>query len=160
MKSVLQNWVQELSFMQQSVLIAAIRAPDGLRKDHPIKVIMRWYRRCTLISAFDNKAILDPYVKGGGSFTGPLTENEFKNARQTYLKHIDEMPHHFQLHMMHAAEIIGYKHSDIEIRKWWNEFYLMIVNDAHLFPEPKNDMDKRLSDNEICWREREIILAD
>jgi len=33
-RSVLQDWVHELTFMQQSVLIAAVRGPDGIRKDH------------------------------------------------------------------------------------------------------------------------------
>lgn len=158
-KQVLQDWVTALLFMQQSVLIAAVRAPDGLRKDHPIKVIMRWYRRCILISAFDGKPLLNPFSSGGGSFTGPLSSDEFDRARGTYLSYVDEMPHHFQLHMMHAVEIVGYCHSDKSIRHWWNKFYTMIVNDAHLTPETFEDMNTRLSDNEIAWRAREVVTA-
>ncbi|SDF30085.1 hypothetical protein SAMN04488105_116128 [Salipiger thiooxidans] len=33
-----------------------------------------------------------------------------------YLQSLDELPHHFQLHFMHAAEIIGYKHPDPRCR--------------------------------------------
>lgn len=167
--SVLQDWVEDLTYMQQSVLIAAVRAPDGLPKNHPVKVIMRWYRRCVLLSAFDGTAILNPHSLGGGSFTGPFTEEHakamgiegqpFSEVRKVYLAHVDEMPHHFQLHMMHAAQIVGYKHSDLEVRRWWNEFYLMIVNDAHLFPESEELMDSRLGDNETQWRAREEVVA-
>lgn len=187
--SVLQQWVEDTTFMQQSVLMASIRAPDGLRKDHPVKVLMRWYRRCTLLSAFDRVVLDNPFSPGGGSFTGPFTaehageyrfvrmtageveewwdvvstleqrQEVFDGMRKVYLRYVDEMPHHFQLHLMHAAQIVGYKHSDPAIAKWWLDFYHMIVNDAHLFPESEELMDMRLSDTEAGWRAREEVTA-
>lgn len=176
--AVQQAWVCNLSLMQQSVLFAAIRAPDGLRKDHPVKVLMRWYRRCILLSAFDKCALTDPFVGGGGSFTGPfekahaieifgLNENLdghllghwFDKTREMYLRHVDEMPHHFQLHFMHAAQIVGVHHPVHDIRYWWKEFYLMIVNDAHLHPETDEEMLLRLSDDKDEWRKREEVTA-
>jgi hypothetical protein len=186
MTAVLQGWVCDLTFMQQSVLIAAVRAPDGLRKDHPVKVVMRWYRRCVMLSAFEGKALADPFSPGGGSFTGPFEPyhaitmgiipsnaevgdlfisdhpdawKTFDQVRDVYLRHVDEMPHHFQLHFMHAAQIVGYKHADGLIQKWWRDFYEMIVNDAHLYPESKCQMDARLGDNESGWRAREVVTA-
>jgi len=33
-------------------------------------------------------------------------------ALKEYLYSVDEVPHHFHLHLMHAAEILGYKHPD------------------------------------------------
>lgn len=179
-KAVQQGWVLELSYMQQSVLMAAVRAPDGIRKDHPVKVLLRWYRRCVLLSAFDGRALLDPFEPGGGSFTGPFTHShaeEFLNRyitevswqderlrwlgemRSVYLRHVDEMPHHFQLHFMHAAQIVGFKHDVDWVREWWRTFYEMIVNDAHLYPESEAQMDERLSDNERAWRAREEVTA-
>lgn len=184
-QSVLQPWVVALPFMQQSVLIAAVRAPDGLRKDHPVKVIMRWYRRCVLFGAFDRNVFATPFCPGGGSFTGPFTpehaqqycgsvgagfywrgntvpadpQQQFDHMREVYLRYVDEMPHHFQLHLMHAAQIIGYKHPDPATREWWSIFYRMIVNDAHLFPESEELMDMRLGDTEAGWRAREEVTA-
>lgn len=180
-----QSWVLEIPIMQQSVLFAAIRAPDGLPKNHPVKVLMRWYRRCVLLSAFEKRALTDPFEDGGGSFTGPFTQahadkfcdgvgrsfywrgnfipanaqESFDYMRKVYLECVDEMPHHFQLHFMHAAQIVGVHHSDLKIRKWWNEFYLMIVNDAHLFPEAPALMNIRLSDNSEEWKRREEVTA-
>lgn len=187
---VQQPWVLHIPMMQQSVLFAAIRAPDGLRKNHPVKVLMRWFRRCILMSAFDKDALTDPFAPGGGSFTGPFelhhaveffgrtwnpanpmasrsTEWVFENKpwacidrmREFYLEHVDEIPHHFQLHLMHAAQIVGVHHPDKFIRGWWAHFYAMLVNDAHLQPETPEAMNLRLSDNSAEWKAREVVTA-
>jgi len=166
-RSVLQDWVHNLTFMQQSVLIAAVRGPDGLRKDHCSKVLCRWLRRCFLFSAFQRRPYDNPWELGGGSFTGPscLPEGDFlwevpmDKAVEEYLRHVDEMPHHFQLHFMHAAEILGYKHENLRIRAWWHRTYITLVNDAHLWPESEAQMDRRLGDFEAHWREREEVTA-
>ncbi|MGA9774021.1 MAG: hypothetical protein WBV94_33630 [Blastocatellia bacterium] len=161
-RSVLQDWVHDLTFMQQSVLIAAVRGPDGIRKDHPVKVLCRWLRRSFLISAFNRCALLDPYEAGGGSFTGPCCSEEVRDlehALELYLRSVDEIPHHFQLHFMHAAEILGYKHPDAKVKHWWNLCYCKLVNDAHLYPESEEQMDRRLGDYETNWREREEVVA-
>jgi hypothetical protein len=161
-KSVLQDWVMTLTFMQQSVLIAAVRGPDGIRKNHPVKVLMRWYRRCILLSAFSGTVFENAYEKGGGSFTGPVDNGVCKNladAFKQYLESVDELPHHFQLHFMHAVEILGYKHPNSVHRAYWNNIYNRIVNDAHLRPETEQAMDRRLGDNENHWCEAEEVVA-
>lgn len=194
-------WVVELPVMMQSVIFAAVRAPDGLRKDHPVKCLMRWYRRSVLMLAFEKEERDDPFSEGGGSFTGPFTAyhfwhfiaphrpwlealhdwqswedgarektphgercrtrmlRAFNDMRNVYLRHVDEMPHHFQLHFMHAAQIVGAYHPNDFVRVWWEEFYLMIVNDAHLHPESFEELRKRLSDSEEEWRSREQVTA-
>lgn len=166
--SVLQEWVQRLTFMQQSVLIAAVRGPDGIAKNHISKVLLRWYRRCVLYSAFESKVhgypytITDPYATGGGSFTGPASNKDYPTLKYVvdeYLSSLDELPHHFQLHFMHAAEILGYKHPEERCRAWWNHFYLRLANDMHLNPETEEQMNKRLGDLEEDWRAAEEVVA-
>jgi len=159
MPTLLQPWVNDLTYMQQGVLVSAVRAPDGLRKEHPIKLLMRWYRRSILVMAFEKTIYLDPSELGGGSFTGPVPASDFRTIRENYLRHVDEMSHHFQLHMMHAAEILGYKHTHLSTRQWWSEFYLAIVCDAHLRPETEHDMDIRLGDKYADWRASEVVVA-
>lgn len=165
-RSVLQDWVQTLTLMQQAVLLTAIRGPDGIQKDHVAKVILRWYRRCVLVLAFDGSSLgesLDDATRpGGGSFTGPLTpaiHGTLDEVVDRYLRSVDELPHHFQLHLMHAAEILGYKFPHEPVRTWWNIFYLRLVRDAHLNPETVAQMDKRLGDNEKNWRAAEEVVA-
>ena len=172
-----QEWVNQLSIMKQSVIFAAVRAPDGIRKNHPVKVMMRWYRRCTLVSAFDGAIYDSPTEPGGGSFTGPFTADHarevfgirtdreefiaeaFERLPLKYLEYVDELPHHFQLHLMHAAHIIAVYHPEWYPRSWWRQFYNVVVNDMHLMPEPDGMMAERLSDNEEKWRVRERAPA-
>jgi len=174
-RSVLQDWTNNLTFMMQSVLITSCRGPDGIRKDHPVKVLIRYLRRSFLICAFDGKVRWSPYEEGGGSFTGPLhltpEQKIARNGRDddgvghidgyvgTYLKHVDELPHHFQLHLMHAAEILGYEHPDSDVRGFWNTFYRSVVKDAHLYPESRQQLWRRLGDVESQWREGEVVVA-
>jgi hypothetical protein len=160
--SVLQPWVEKLTLMQQTVLITAVRGPDGIQKDHISKVLLRWYRRCILYSAFDGSVYLNPYCAGGGSFMGPSAKKykeTLDDVVDGYLRSVDEIPHHFQLHFMHAAEILGYCHEDFTIRGWWHNFYKRIVNDAHLNIETYEQMKKRLGDNEEDWRFAEEVTA-
>jgi len=179
---VQQDWVLRIPLMQQTVLLTAIRGPDGVRKNHPVKCLLRWFRRSVLLSAMDGKSFVDPFEKGGGSFTGPFTralaaeylgEREvnhhlaarpnswslFNKMPGVYLDHVDELPHHFQLHFMHAAQIIGAHHDNEQTAQWWRHFYLMLVNDMHLHPETDEEMNLRLSDNEEQWRARENVGA-
>lgn len=196
--SVVQLWVQRLTRMQQSVLFAAIRGPDGISKNHISKKLIRFLRRCVLKAAFDNLVYPVPYDPKeanwkSGSFTGPScyrgpfgfhafnpddrragtalqdlldqtqAHPDWQSAMQEvitlYLETVDELPHHFQLHFMHAAEIIGYKHPWPSHRAWWHHTYCRLVNDAHLVIESERNMDIRLGDSERQWRDAEEVTA-
>lgn len=170
MPSVTQEWVQKLTFMQQTVLITATRGPDGLHKDHVSKLLLRWLRRCFLVSAMDGKVLDTPRTPGGGSFMGPSLGPHTVNKKYQweidmwrvfgkYVKSLDEVPHHFQLHFMHAAEILGYKHPSISIRQFWNHVYQSLVKDMHLSSESEEMMDFRLGDSENAWRSCENFPA-
>lgn len=165
MPSVLQDWVMNLPFMQQSVLIAAMRGPDGVEKLHKSKMLCRWLRRCIVISAFDKRALNSPFDLGGGSYTGPSItwpndcfeswEPLMDGVVKDYLDSIDSLPHHFHLHFMHAAEILGYKHGEERIRAWWNRTYNRFAHDMHLVIENEATLDNRLNDDESKWRKDE-----
>jgi hypothetical protein len=196
-KSVLQEWTFGLSFMQQSVLLTAVRGPDGIPKYHSVKYLLRWYRRCILLSSFMGRVVPNPYDSDGGSFLGPSIdpppsrdpENPPCHARSAddwcdrdgpggfmghtcwesparywtagmdalvsqYLQAADELPHHWQMHFMHAVEIVGYKHPELLIRQWWRVVYDRLVHDMHLFVETEEQMDRRLGDKRETWLER------
>lgn len=169
-KSVVQEWVSELTMMQQSVLLTCIRGPDGMAKYSSPKFIVRWLRRCILLSAMDGVVLTDPLFQGGGSFTGPSVAEESiqpdsmfgSPSWQQYMEPIvdafirdeDCIPAHFMAHIRNGAQILGYKHPDTGIRVWWYRFYLRLVNLLHLHPETKEEMDKRLGDSLEDWLER------
>lgn len=161
---VTQAWLHRLPMMQQSVLLAAVRGPDGLAKyGGGAKMLLRWYRRCILLSAMDGRVLADPVEPNGGSFTGPSLYGEddldhWPDRMQVhvndYLRQVDALPHHYQLHFMHAVEIVGYKHPNHEIRHFWHQLYLRLVHDFHLWPETEQQLDERLGDSRSGWLKR------
>lgn len=153
MPSVLQPWVQELTYMQQSVLLSALRNADMVEKGHPSKDLIRWYRRCVLISAFDGAALLDPYSPGGGSYTGPI--EDLGAAQDAFLRARDGMSLHYYAHSMHAFQILGYKHPNQGVRDEWRRVYHRMAEALHLWAESEEQMDARLGDNPRGWQARE-----
>lgn len=161
MKPVTQEWTWELPMMQQTVLLTAVRGPDGLPKYGCVKMLLRWFRRCTLLSAMDGRVLDNPHDNNGGSFTGPSIphktdwwESELDAIVDEYLRTLDAIPHHFQLHFMHAAEIVGYKHPNERVRRWWYALYVRLVNDMHVHPETVDELNERLGDNRSGWLKR------
>jgi hypothetical protein len=152
--SAAQEWLCTIPVMQQSVLFSGIRGMDGLPKRHDAKQLVRWYRRCVLISAFDGSAIVNPYAEGGGDFTGPLTLSLY-DAEDAFLRARDEMPLHYFSHMMHAFQILGEHHPDKDISAGWRRVYTRMVAALHLLPEPTYMLNDRLSDNIVEWKARE-----
>lgn len=160
---VTQEWTHSLPFMQQTVLVLGMRGPDGSPKYGSVKMLLRWYRRCIIKAAFVGAALTDPIMPSGGSFDGPSLEGEDEldpwqdrmmvHVNQ-YLRELDGLPHHFQMHLMHGVEILGYKHPDSEIRFWWHRLYLRLANDMHLHPETEEQMDVRLGDTRSGWLDR------
>lgn len=166
--AVSQHWTHALSLMQQTVLLTAVRGPDGLPKYGGVKMVLRWYRRCVLLSALDRKVLDNPHENNGGSFTGPSYhdtdlfegfpkehwEIHMNEVVGDYIRELDAIPHHFQLHFLHAAEIVGYKHPDPRIQAWWQAVYFRLVDDMHLSPESEAALDRRLGDSREGWLER------
>ena len=138
--------------MQQTVLLTALRGADTVPKVHVSKYLLRWYRRCVLVSAFDRVVLSDPHDPRGGSFTGPIESESVDDLASRYLRSVDEMPLHFHMHFIHAVEILGYKHPVPEIRIWWHRLYLAAVRDLHLHPEPEEELDRRLGDDLDEWQ--------
>ena len=166
---VIQQWVCGLSFMQQTVLLTAVRGPDGLPKYGGVKMLLRWYRRCILVSSLDGEVLENPYDNRGGSFMGPSYFDNPTHAFEgrswgdvmdavmsEYLREIDAIPHHFQLHLLHSFEIVGYKHPDLIIRGWFRAAYERLVHDMHLWPETEAQLDARLNDTRAGW----LLRAD
>jgi hypothetical protein len=155
-----------IPFMQQTVLMGIVRGPDSIPKYHAVKPILRWYRRCLLLSALDGSVLDNPYDPRGGSFTGPsitfpvdtddlLTNpvwwNPMQRAFDAFMATMDEMPIHFWLHMMHAVEIMGVHHSDPDIARWWRYCYERMVHAMHVYPESPEQLNLRLGDTREGW---------
>lgn len=121
----------ELPFRMQSVLMSGMRGCDTARKDDNSKFITR-----SLRPVLCNNADTTNTFMGG-------TIPPSKNIEQ-FLWDMDSYPTHFIAHLMHAAEIVGFKHPDPDLRKWWLGFYHNVVKGLHVNPETEEQLDIRL----------------
>lgn len=147
MSAVQQEWQYALSVQQQSVLLMACRGPDGMRKSHPAKALIQAYRACVLNAASTGKPLHAGWV--GDTFmnlTLLISPPAWAEAVRAYLHDVDEIPHHYHLHLLHGAQVLGYKHPEVHVRACWLDFYLGGVADMHLYPESETEMDLRLND--------------
>jgi hypothetical protein len=145
--SVQPEWCRLLPLQQQSVLLLAGRGPDGISKDHPCKDIQRAYRGTIFVAAKHGRLL-----EFGEKSDNFMSLDKFgddliwKDVCDRYFLTVDVLPHHYHLHLLHGAQILGYKHPDSRFRNRWLAFYLHGVRDMHLRPESIDEMDKRLSD--------------
>lgn len=145
-ESVLHTWVEGLTFQMQALLLTAMRGPDENNKYNAAKGLIRYLRGVV--------------IKPAGVTNG-LNDNDFmwgdydqfaKYAEQFFSDH-DEYPHHFIMHLVHCAEVVGYKHTDSTIRLYWIHFYHSACDAFHMNPESEEQLDERLNDFGCGYKE-------
>lgn len=153
--SVQPIWCLALPLQQQSVLLLAARGPDGIAKAHPCKEIQRAYRATVLVAARYGRTLR--WGENADSFMSLLdfgSDILWRMHVDEFFQWADSLPHHYYMHLVHGAQIIGYKHPDVRFRTRWTEFYRRCVREFHLTPETEKEMDDRLSDwNRGHWEE-------
>ncbi len=138
-ESVFHPWVHSLTFQMQALLTTAMRGPDNSRKHNPAKAIIRYLRGC----------VLKPAGNWRGQNDNDFMWGDYKIFTQwsgQFWEDHDEYPHHFLMHLIHCAQVVGYHHPDNEISRHWKAFYYLACHSFHMCPEKKEDMDKRLDD--------------
>ena len=128
---VLLDWMEELTWKQQSVILSGLRGPDT-PYCHNIKKIVRWLRGVTQNNADKSHS----YMREEN--LPPLKEIE---------KEFEFTTVHYGMHLIHSLEIIGYKHPDKKISKISKDYYVGLTKYfLHLNPETKAQLEKRLKD--------------
>jgi hypothetical protein len=153
MPSVQPEWCAELPIQQQSVLFLAGRGPDGIAKDHPCKPVHVAYRgSCFIAAKFGRPLEWGERADKFMSLHVFADEEQWGMATSMFFRHSDGLPHHYLGHLMHGAQILGYKHPDERFRLRWRLFYVEMVVDLHLTIETEAEMDNRLNDwNHQYW---------
>jgi hypothetical protein len=139
---VVKDWVWELPLRMQSTLLLALRGPDGTAKEGPAKRIVREYRYVVLVPAFP----MDIFPKDDDVFMGTQTGYLDADAIRTFKNNHDEYPHHWLMHLIHAAEIVGQFHPDDNTRTFWWMFYLEMCDAMHMLNEDIQQLSERLAD--------------
>lgn len=134
----LHDWIAELPFTQQAVLMSATRGADGLQKDTPSKRIVAYIRGVCIKPAYEWDGTNDnSYMWGDYSV--------FEQHAGVFFSDVDSLPHHFFMHLIHAAEIIGYNHPNLTVRENWIMFYKYACKSFHMLPETIEQLNFRLN---------------
>lgn len=143
-ESVVQTWMNRLTWKQQTVVLAALRGCDGVSKDDISKTVHRYLRAVILENAGTANT---PFMKSsvGEYFDDQIYSERFQMVKN-FRRDIDRYPTHYILHFMHAAEIIGYNHPIPNVARFWRETYYLFVDAMHLQVETKEMNDYRLRD--------------
>lgn len=139
-ESVLHDWVHELTFQMQALLTTAMRGPDENNKYNAAKAIIRYLRGVVLKPAGDWHELND-----NDFMWGEYGEPFEKYAAEFWQDH-DEYPHHFIMHLIHCAEVVGYKYPVKKKAIFWKIFYRNACKSFHMHPETEKEMDERLND--------------
>lgn len=144
---VWQAWLGQLPMQMQSVLSLACRGPDTVEKNHQCKGVIRRYRATILKSAYYGRSLKPDDVETDFMSLAFFSGSEFWDIEmQKYFDVVDVVPHHYHLHLLHGAEIIGYHHPNRLFRERWSRFYFKGCDNMHLNPETQKQLDARLSD--------------
>lgn len=152
-ESVQQEWALKLPMQQQSVLLLALRGPDGFYKMHACKDLLRAYRAHVIKAAKYGRALRPGDVADKFMDLSKFYDaGAWKQAVDDWFSTFDELPIHYQAHLAHGAQILGHKHPDQVVRERWTAFYEKWCDALHVQPETLAAMDARLSDwNRSHW---------
>lgn len=144
--ALLPDWVNNLSLQQQAVLVLALRGPDGFPKHHASKPILWFLRACVLRSAHTGNMMQHgehiPTFMSMRACNTTVWLDQLKAFREVE----DELPLHYYTHLMHAAQVLAYKHEDKLLRERWAVFYKQCCGYLHCPSESESEMDVRLND--------------
>lgn len=160
--SLFPAWLSRLTLQQQAVLMAAVRGQDGDRKTTGFKNIA-----VALRSSFMKAAHLGRVPAMGEHLASFMSLRLFadqtewhKAVHEALNEEADSAILHYYTHLMHAAQILAYKHPDEEFRIRWMDCYCQMVEKLHLNIETEEQMDKRLGDwDRDEWDDEDMLHA-
>lgn len=138
---ILHSWVQGLGLRHQGALLTAVRGCDTAPKNDASKKLVRCFRETILRAHCGDPA-------KAATFIETVNQDVLVKRFEDFRKDLDHYPHHYVAHLMHAIEIVGYKHPNPETRRPWHNMYLRLCKDLHVNPETENQLDARLNASE------------
>jgi hypothetical protein len=148
-RSVQPEWCLALPIQQQTVLLLAARGPGGIADTHPCSDVQRAYRASMWNSPRYGRELQWGEVSVADDF---MSLSLFSDDHQwgvvvnQFFQRVDDLSHHFLMHLFGGIEILGYKHPDPRFRGRWAKFYQRAAAAMHMKGETEAEMDARLSD--------------
>jgi len=135
-----REWVDEHSLAIQGTLGTVVRGPDFSSKESTAKPLVRALRYTFMNNAHDIE--FNHHDRFMGDHTGLCSSEELEE----FIEDHDSYPHHWLMHFIHAAEIVGYLHPDRNIARFWLNFYFRMCSSFHMTFETKIEMLERLKE--------------
>jgi len=140
-RSILQDWVMELPLREQGTLLTCVRGCD-LTPKLPLDGTARHlvaFLRFSFMTAADVREV----DAAPGCFFRSTPPREWKASE------LGHFPQHWISHVMHASEVVGWRHPDRRIGGQAWGVYETIVRSLHLHPENFEQFVARLSEDRI-----------
>jgi hypothetical protein len=140
-RSVLQDWVMQLPLREQGVLLTAVRGCDVEPKfplDSPARRLTAAIRGAFMVPADPREVDSEP---------GCFMLSSPGDIKPSALGHL---PLHWYSHVMHAAQVLAYRHPDPGAAKRWFHLYDRLVESLHLRKEGFADYEERLSEDRVA----------
>jgi len=140
-RSVLQDWVMELPLREQGTLLTCVRGCDLTTKwpldstERKLVAFLRW----GFMVPCDEREV-DSELGCFFSSRPPV------NWKASELGHY---PLHWVSHIIHASEVLGYRHPVLETRMMFLAIYKKIVKSLHLSVESMHHFELRMSEDRI-----------
>jgi hypothetical protein len=140
--SVLQGWVMQLPLREQGTLLTAVRGCDLTPKlplDSPERTLVACIRGAFMVPANPRELDYEP-----GCFMSAKAPPDFKPSA------FGHYPLHWVAHVMHASEVIAYRHPMNSVRLNWVKVYQTFAHSMHVPPERFSDYVERMSEDRIA----------
>lgn len=135
MTSVLQPWLEEIPIRMQSTLLLGLRGADTHSCPN-VKVIGRWLRNLSFKPGNPENMM---------GFMAKLEEvPEMIEEKSALAKELEFCSQHFYSHLMHALEVVAYRHPRADINHRAFSLYFSMCNLMHLPIEKREDFEYRL----------------
>lgn len=128
----------ELGLRHQGVLISSVRGCDTAERHDASKMLSRCLR-AEILNAHVGDA------KKSKSFIEKVEIGEMRERMKAFLNALDHYPIHFVMHFIHAAEIVGYCHPNLDHQLVWKDFYEAACRRLHVNPETLGELNARLN---------------
>lgn len=140
--SVLRPWVMQLPLREQGTLVVALRGCDVAPKmplDSPERRMTAALRYAVMIPA-------DPREVDYGAGCFMLS----KPPMDVKLSMFEHYPLHWVTHIIHACEVLGYRHPESLQGSAWLMLYVRFVRALHMVPENEQTFTARLGEDRIA----------
>jgi hypothetical protein len=132
--AVTQDWVREMPWKMQSIMLNGLRAPDAATKG--VKKCVRWLRTQTCNDADPTKP--DCYM------SAPKISPELVEQA---IDELEYLPCHYVHHFADAMRVVSIYHPDQETRDWAFMLHAQVAEEIfHFVPESKEQFIVRHRD--------------